>query len=448
FHLGDVRSTTTFRLAALLGVLFCCGVVVLGAILYRITTGRLDDRSDQILRNEADLLLSFPPAALISQIPFEVQHDMRGLNKFALLSPEGRFLTGDVHPPKGLIPGNPMDVEAHDGEPPMRVLEVRADNGQMILLGRDINEIRYLERHVLIAIVTSCLLIVPTVLLLGTLLSFQPLRRLHALQAVAKKIAAGEFSLRMPYAGRRDEIDRLAVTVNTMIEDVGHIVDQVKSVTDAVAHDLRTPLTRVRSRLDELRSGKGLSHDLFDTIDGSIGDLDIVLERLTALLRIAELEARAQKSGFEAVQLTPLLSDIFELYQPVAEDADIQLKMGNIAPIQIYADRNLLFEALSNLVDNAIKFGRKNVSISVWRETGSSVVIKVRDDGPGIPVEEREAVLRRFYRRPDKVDRPGSGLGLSVVTAILHLHRFTLQLGDARPGLEATVFIPAEGARV
>jgi signal transduction histidine kinase len=392
-------------------------------------------------------LLGFPPSALASQIPFEVQHDLRGLNKFALLSPEGRFLTGDVTPPPGLTPDNPMDVEAHDGQGPMRELEVRAGNGQIILLGRDINEIRYLERHVLIAIVVSCLLIIPIVLLIGTFLSFQPLRRLHALQAVAKKVAAGQFSLRMPHAGKGDEIDRIAVTVNTMIEDVGRIVDQVKTVTDAVAHDLRTPLTRVRSRLDELRSRKGLSEGLSGTVDESIADLDIVLERLTALLRIAELEARAQKSGFETVPLTPLVLDIFDLYQPVAEDAEIQLKIGNVVPVQIYADRNLLFEALSNLADNAIKFGRKNVSISVSREGESSVVVKVQDDGPGIPLEEREAVLRRFYRRPGKTNRPGSGLGLSVVTAILHLHRFKLELGDAGPGLEARVFIPVESAK-
>jgi signal transduction histidine kinase len=436
--LRDVRSTTTFRLAAILGVLFCCGVVALGGLIYGLTTSELTARSDQILHRAASRLLQMPPAGLATEIPQEVDRNVRGLDRFALLSSDGKFLTGNIPPPPGIEIDNPANVEAYSGLGPMRVLAVRARNGQIILLGRDISEIRYLERHILIVIVVSCLSIIPGVLLIGTVLSFPPLRRVRDLQSIAKRVAAGDFALRMPFSGRRDELDRIAVTVNTMIADVGRIIDQVKNVTDAVAHDLRTPLTRVRSRLDDLRSHGDLPGALNETVQALIDDLDLVLERFAALLRISEIEAREQRFGFQTVLLAPLIQDVFYLYQPLAEDAGVHLGVSNMEDLHVHADRSLLFEALSNLVDNAIKFARTDASISSWKE-GDATIIKVQDDGPGIPEQERDAVLRRFYRRPDNISRQGSGLGLSVVSAILHLHRFKLELTDARPGLAAKI---------
>ena len=443
--LREVRATTTFRLAVLLGVLFCCGVIALGGLIYYLTTRELTARTDQILNHEAGRLLAVPPHTLANEIAQDVQRNLRGLDMFSLLAPDGTLLTGNVVPPAGLTPGHTVEVDGRRSKnPPMRVLSVRASNGQIMLIARDINEIRYLERHVLWVVVASSLLVIPGFLLIGILLSVQPLRRLHAFQDVARRVAAGRFALRMPHAGRGDELDRIAVTVNTMIEDVGRIVEQVKNVTDAVAHDLRTPLTRLRSRLEDLRAHPMMSDEPAGTVNDLIADLDIVLARFAALLRISELEAREQRSGFETVALTPLMRDIFELYQPLAEDADIHLKIAGSDAIQVYADRSLLFEALANLVDNAIKFGRKDVSITAWKDMGNTI-IAVQDDGPGIPREERDAVLRRFYRRPGQASLAGSGLGLSVVTAILHLHRFKLELGDANPGLAARIFIPVAG---
>jgi signal transduction histidine kinase len=436
--LRDVRSSTTFRLATILGVLFCCGVIVLGALIYGLTTRELTARSDQILHRAAYRLLQLPPTSLAAEIPKEVERNVRGLDRFALLSSGERFLTGDIWPPQSLGIDNAVDVEAHDGLGPMRVLAVRAGNGQIILLGRDISEIRYLERHILIVILVSSLAIIPGILLIGAVLSFPPLRRVQELQSISKKVAAGDFSLRLPFTRRKDELDRIAVTVNSMIEDVGRIIEQVKIVTDAVAHDLRTPLTRVRSRLDDLRKQGDLPHPLRETVGTLIDDLDLVLERFAALLRISELEAREQRSGFRTVSLDYLIRDIFYLYQPLAEDAGIRLLTSNAGDLQVHADPNLLFEALGNLLDNAIKFAHSEVSISAWNDE-SIVVIKVQDDGPGISEQERDAVLRRFYRRPDKISRRGSGLGLSVVSAILHLHRFTLELTDASPGLAAKI---------
>lgn len=441
--LRDVRSSTTFRLAGVLGVLFCIGTIALGALIYGLTTRELTARSDQILRNEAGRLLRLPASRLLTEIPIEVERNTRGLDRFSLLTSRGQPLTGNISPPPGLEIDVPMDVEPREDLGPMRMLGVRASNGEIILLARDISEIRYLERHILIVIIISCLAIIPGVLLIGTVLSFQPLRRVQELQIIARKIAAGEFSLRMPDSGKADELDRIALTVNTMIGDVSRIIDQVRNVTDAIAHDLRTPLTRVRSRLEELRSADGACDAAVHVL---IADLDIVLERFGALLRISEIEAREQRSGFQNISLAPLIRDIVDLYQPLAEEAGITLQAAHVENIEIFADPSLLFEALSNLIDNAIKYARRHVRIAVWQH-GTATAIKIQDDGPGIPAEEHHAVLRRFYRRSETRGLQGSGLGLSVVAAILHLHRFKLELSDAKPGL-AVKIVMSDGKRV
>jgi len=422
----------------MLAGLFCIGTIALGALIYGLTTRELTARSDQILVREAARLSQVPAARLAAEIALEVERNRRGLDRFALLSPGHNVLAGDLTPPAEFATEKPIDVEAHGEFGPMRILAVRASDGDIILLGRDINEIRYLERHILIVIIVSCLAIIPLVLLVGTFLSLHPLRRVQELQAVAQKVAIGEFALRMPNTGRADELDQIAVTVNTMIDDVSRIFGQIKYVTDAIAHDLRTPLTRVRSRLEALRNGGDGQNAMVDAL---IDDLDIVLERFAALLRISEIESREQRSGFTAVSLSPLVRDVVDLYQPLAEEAGILIRVAHVDEVQVEGDRSLLFEALNNLVDNAVKHARGEVSVATWKD-GSVTVIKVQDDGPGIPEDERNIVTRRFYRRSPKRGLQGSGLGLSIVAAILHLHQFKLQFSDGKPGLIAKIVMP------
>jgi signal transduction histidine kinase len=253
----------------------------------------------------------------------------------------------------------------------------------------------------------------------------------------------------MPIAGQGDELDQFAVTVNGMVEEVGRVVAQVKGVTDAVAHDLRTPLTRLRTHLHRSRRLPDLPPPLTSLIDKSIAELDLVLDRFTALLRIAELEASGRRSGFDTVDLTRLMLAVRELFEPLAEERGITLAIGDLATASIRADEKLMFEALSNLIDNAIKFSPTDghVEISVRRHAATTT-IDVLDNGPGIPSDQRAAVLRRFHRGADVGTIPGSGLGLSVVAAIMHLHGFTIDLldagdsQDAGPGLIARISIP------
>ena len=436
-----MRSTTTFRLAFLLGILFLCGTVGLFGFAYVLAANELVDRSEQIVRREAARLLVVPTNNLRQQIGSEVERNAHGLDYFALLTPNGRRIVGNISQPEGLQINRSKDVDSRDGHGPMRMLAVKASDGSVILIARDISERRYILDLLLRIVLISSMAIIPSVLLIGAALSLRTLRWVGDLRLTSHRIASGHLAVRMPISRRHDELDIFATTVNSMIEELGRVVAQVKSVTDAVAHDLRTPLSHVKTHLDDARTMPDMPDSLRGVMDELIVELDAVLDRFSALLRIAELEASERRSGFGLVRLDVLIDSLCELYVPLAEDMGIELSQQVEENTCVDADKGLLFEAFSNLLDNAIKFAGRKVVVSV-RRTAGAALFSVRDDGPGVPVEERHAVLRRFYRRTGDRDKPGTGLGLSVVTAILHLHRFRLELGEANPGLIATITMP------
>ena len=326
---------------------------------------------------------------------------------------------------------------------PIRLLAKRTDQGETLLVGRDITQIRDLRVRMLGILVWSGIAIAIGVGVTAIGLSLGPLRRVRDLQAASRAIAEGHLERRMPLAGRHDELDQFADTVNAMVEDVGRTIAQVKGVTDAIAHDLRTPLTRVRANLHRIAQGEALAPDHRARLTQAVDDLDTVLERFAALLRISELEAGSRRAGFAAVDLGVVAARVAELYEPLAEDGGIALTL-DCGALPLHGDEKLLFEAVSNLVDNAIKFGRPggHVRLVGGAEAGRWW-LDVTDDGPGIAADEREAVLRRFHRGRNAASAPGSGLGLSVASAILGAHGLRLDLRDADPGLIARIS-PAE----
>lgn len=440
----DIRRSTTFRLAFLFGILFTLGTVALVGVIYAMTAHELTIRSDQILRFEASRLQAVHESDLPQQIREEVSHNEHGLNFFALIASDGRYLDGNLKV-GGLLDDHPADVDVPALGRPLRILKVSTSYGYQILLGRDISEIRHLLQRLKLIIFLSCLSITPSVLLVGAALSVRPFRRVAHFRHASRLIASGKFDVRMPVSQRNDELDQMANMANVMVDDIERVVAQVKSVTDAIAHDLRTPLTRVRTRLDQARAGLDPSSDRAAFIEDLTGDLDLVLERFGALLRIAELEASEQRAGFGMVNVSQLLETLSELYLPVAEDAGIALSVWTQPGLYIHGDKNLLLEAAGNLLDNAIKFASSTVRLSSF-VSGTTITIAVSDDGPGISPEERKAVLQRFYRGSKSPGRAGVGLGLSVTTAILHLHKYRLQLSDGTQGLEARVEMDVEAA--
>lgn len=448
-----IRKTSTFRLTVMFGAASVLAVLLVLAMVYSLTAGNLDTRVDLILRAEMARLVAVPQADLPAAIDASSRAGANPLGHFGLISPGGRWVAGDLGASPPLRLGHTYAREdGPDVRGPLHILAERTAGGFIIMVGRDSTVITELRDHVLVILLASGLVVVPMLLGAGLALSLGPLRRVDRLQRVASTIAGGRLDARMPIEGRGDELDLLADTVNHMVGEVERSMAQVKSVTDAIAHDLRTPLTRVRNQLYRAARAPNLPEAEGQRINAAIEDLDTVLARFAALLRISEIEAGHRRQGFAATRIDELVAVVIDLYAPLAEEREVALIAGSLAPVTLVCDAQLMVEALSNLVDNAIKFSPPGgtVMVTVTRE-GGQAVIAVVDEGEGIPAEQVDAVVRRFDRGAASPAVPGSGLGLSVVAAVAHLHQFALELAPARadrarPGLAARIragYVPA-----
>jgi signal transduction histidine kinase len=263
-------------------------------------------------------------------------------------------------------------------------------------------------------------------------LSFRARDRLSEVNQRIQRIVAGDLRERLPTRRRDDPFDQLAVSVNRMLGEIETLVHEIAGVGDDIAHDLRTPLTRVRVRLERGRARATTLEELRTAVDQAISGLDQSLVIITALLLIAEIEHSRRREGFSQVRLASLLREIGDLYDPIAEGLTLQVETADEAAV--HGDRDLLFEAVANLIDNAVKFTPEGgrVTLALLRRDGGSV-IQVKDTGPGISEAEREAVVRRFYRSDKSRNTEGLGLGLSLVAAIVKIHDFRFMI-SAGPG--------------
>ena len=438
-RLSSVSQTTTFRLSLLYGLLFTVGTVALIVLVYLRTAAFLTQRVDRILKTEIAAESSLPPAALRAAVNSEVLINGR-VTLCALFSPSGERITGNLQRlPRGLTPdGAPIEMRRGEQIPfSARLIAKRLASGEILVDGRDIGALREIRRITSVTLIWSGIVIIVAVLAAGFILGLGPLRRLEGLQEAGRDIAAGDLRRRMPVSGRGDELDMFAGVVNYMLGEVERLMAEVKTSTDTIAHDLRTPLTRARARLHRLEQSPSVSSS---DIARVTTQLDEVLERFAAVLRISELETGARSAGFVDTDLRALVRQAGELYQPLAEDAHVQLSVEIAGSATASADPKLLFEVISNLLDNAIKFTGKGGLVRLKLDaarTGPRILVE--DNGPGIPPQERTAVLQRFYRGDRDQPTPGSGLGLSIANAIVRLHRFHLELEDAQPGLRAIV---------
>jgi signal transduction histidine kinase len=438
-RLREIWRTTTFRLSLLYGLLFTVGAVALLAMVYVRSAVYLTHRVDDILAAEATAQVSEPPGRLKPTI--EAALTINGRNSvLALFTADGARETGNLSAlPSGLEPGGrPIEMAPTPAFPAAaRLIARRLPTGEVLVVGRDINQLREIRRIIASALIWSGVLIVLAGLVLGAALSLGPIRRLRALQAAGQDIAAGNLKRRMPTSAHGDELDMFAGAVNYMLGEVERLMGEVKTSSDTIAHDLRTPLTRARAQLHRLEQASQVSSAEIARVTA---ELDEVLERFIAILRISELETRARSAGFAPTALDRIVSEVGELYQPLAEEADLRLQVLAAPLPPVDADPKLMVEALSNLVDNAIKFTPPGGAVRLALEAGpDGPRIVVQDNGPGVPQGERTAVLQRFYRAERDRLTPGSGLGLSIVAAIVRQHRFRLELQDACPGLRVVI---------
>jgi signal transduction histidine kinase len=438
----ELWRTTTFRLTLVYGAVFAAGVMALLSLIYFSAAVYLTQQMDQIVLGQAHALQNAAVAALPEKLREVETEDVRNVNYYGLFTADGGWIAGNVRRLPTDVPANgiPRELREPGLQPGARGLAERLPSGEILFVGFDAKVLTGVRIIILQSLIWSGGLITLLGLGFGALLSLAPLRRIRAVQQASLPILEGDLSARLPTSDRGDEIDMLAGIANGMMDEVERLLWAVKSVGDNVAHDLRTPLTRLRALLYRVQQDAGGSEGQRGMLDQALTEIDALLGRFKAIQRISEVDRRERRAGFSSVRLQTLVEEIGELYEPLAEDHGLSLVTETEAAGEILADRELLFEALSNLMGNAVKFTPAGGAVRLrLSQQPQGPRLEITDSGPGVPEDERDAVLQRFYRGRREREIPGSGLGLSIVAAVARLHDFRLVLGDASPGLRVTL---------
>lgn len=327
------------------------------------------------------------------------------------------------------------------------VLHEKLPGGYHILVGRDVSRFAKLETLFLYGLLGSGALVLAIAIIGGLLIRHALLSRFHRIRETASRIVEGDLTRRLPTLDDRDELEMLTHTINRMLDQIENLVHSVRNASNAIAHDLRTPLAELRSRLEELVVTRPSPNETFAEIDTVIADVDRLITIFNALLRLAEIDSGMRRSGFVDIDVTGLSGEVAEFYQPVAELKNIALTFRSSGNLLASGDPVLLAQAIGNLIDNALKYAQENgtVSVEVRKRSNRSIEVVISDNGPGIPDNEKPKVVERFYRSDASRATPGAGLGLSLVVAVARLHGGTLELSDNHPGLRATLVLGVTG---
>ena len=346
------------------------------------------------------------------------------------------------------------DQDRSDHRALVRVVEL--PSGLRLLIGRDLDERRRMFVIVAKAAQWSVLVVVVLGIVGGIFVARRVLQRIDAMTGTTQRIMTGDLTGRLPVGRSGDELDRLAENLNAMLERIEALMKGLKEVSDNIAHDLKTPLTRLRNRAEEALAKSSCEADYRAALERTIEESDGLIRTFNALLMIARAESGQARGNMDDFDAADVASGIHELYEPLAEDDGMVLRLKT-APAPLHGNRELISQALANLVENAIKYGKpamvaqlgavvsldaKQILIEARRE-GDTVLLSVSDRGPGIPEADRKHAVERFVRLDSSRSQPGSGLGLSLASAVATLHGGELRLSDAHPGLVATLAIPA-----
>jgi signal transduction histidine kinase len=311
--------------------------------------------------------------------------------------------------------------------------------GYRLLVGRDMHALDATRGLIVRAIAWGLAITVMMALAGGVMLSRRTMRRLEAINETSRRIMRGDLSRRIPTRSTNDDFDQLADNLNGMLDTIEQLMEDVRRVTDNVAHDLRTPLTRLRHRLEQLKGDDNIDSG---RIEAALSDADGLLATFNALLRIANIESGRRRAAFENIALDDVVRDVAELYEPLAEQKEQKLEVSVCENVRVLGDRDLLFQACANLLDNAIKYTPTGGDIRVTLEDSArGPLIRIVDSGPGIPEQSREQVFKRFFRLEESRHTPGNGLGLSLVEAVVRLHKASIELGG-KPGLDVSLAFP------
>ena len=460
----SLLQTQAFRIVLVYVVLFAFSVTALLFFTYWNTRRTLDTQTDQIIEAEITGLTEeyrhFGLPGLVETVRSRSTHQGQAL--FLLVDVLHHYVAGNLEfwPQISTEPG---DMVEFDFDRPVNgKLESRRARGRVLtisgdfqlLVAEDVHD-RYLTERMF---TTTLPWTVVLILLLGTaggaLLGRNMLRRLDTINRTSGEIIAGDLSRRVPLTGSGDEFDVLSENLNRMLDRIERLMKGLREVTDSVAHDLRTPLNRLRNRLEESAarlSAQGALNNVnvASEIERAIAETDQLIGTFNALLLIAETDAGTTRAAMSALVLGKVAADVVELYEPLAEEKKVALNLLPGPSVVIEGNRSLIAQALANLVDNAIKYtpmgGKVRIRALV---TGEGVELSVADSGPGIPAADRPRVIERFVRLEASRNSPGTGLGLSLVAAVAHFHNAELVLEDNVPeGLKASLRFPKTALR-
>jgi len=446
-HLPEFARTTAFRSALIIFAAFAlCTLLIFEFALWQ-TSAYLTSNLDELVINMANTVASGEFGRTTERLESQLRADPRRVKLGSLFDQAGNRLSGNI---EALPPGLRTDATVQNASimriddmgrrmRAARLVAQRLPGGETLVVGRESDEAPEIFAIIMRAVAFGLLIVLCLGLTTGAWRSLRAQKRLEEMNEKIQRIVAGELQERVPTSGADDSLDRFAVLVNGMLDNIEILIQNLANTGDDIAHDLRTPLTRVRVRLERARINALSLPELQLAVDKAITGIDHAISIMTALLRIREIEHTRRLAGFEVVGMAELLREVADLYEPFAEEKRLSLSLKIDSELTVRGDRDLLFEAVANLVENAVKFTPENgrIELGLIRD-GERGIVRVSDTGPGITKSEQEMILRRFYRADRSRTTRGFGLGLCLVAAIVKLHGFRLNITPG-PGFMAEI---------
>lgn len=443
--LARILRSATFRLTLIYAGLFVVSACVLFATVFVIATAAMQNDMQEVLRTEAlqlaEIHRRYGLLGLAEQVTRRMNYRTRGPIYYLVQAPTQQVVVGNLPgmpPVEGVVDfvhdrdsGEPNDARAK-----LTGFGLTLPDGTFILVAQDASRLIDMQHAIVRAFIWSGGLTLLLAIGGGVLLGGNFVRRIDTIGRTSRAIMEGDLSARIPVRGSNDEIDQLVVGLNAMLDRIQQLLEGLRQVSSDIAHDLRTPLGRLRQKLEDAREHASTTAEYQAATEAALAEADSLLEIFSALLRIAQIEAGAQKSAFTEVDLSGLMRSIAEAYEPAAEDSQHKLEVDVAPGVSMTGDRQLLAQLFSNLVENALHHTPDGSTVRLaLHPKADGFEAEVADNGPGIPAEERDKVFDRFYRLDRSRTTKGSGLGLALVKAIAALHGLTLKLEDHHPGL-------------
>jgi signal transduction histidine kinase len=455
-RLAETLRSSTFRFALVAIGLFGVIVLALFSYVYLSTASYVRSRADRAIATEQTILQRAydrgGPGDLIAMIRQRIADQHFQNSVYLLTDPSFAPIAGNLKVwPSTLLSEGWQNFRAQEWKPDaanrplLRGVSKTLPGGEHLLVGRDIEDLDAFARDIKAALMSGIGLVFALAGVAGVMVTRRTVGRIEAINATSRAIMQSGLDKRIPLRGTGDEWDQVAKNLNLMLDRIEILMQEVRQVTDNVAHDLRTPLARMRGRLEKAHHRQRDSEYDQALIDDTIASLDAVLRIFSSITRIAQIEANAQTVAFRTVNIAEVMNEIVELYDAAAEEKGIRLSCVGDERVFVTGDRDLIFDAVANLVDNAIKHGRTagQVTVEVAEGSDTAAIVSVADDGPGIPAAEYPNVFKRFYRLERSRLAPGNGLGLSLVAAVARLHGARIEMLDNLPGLKVRLLFSA-----